>query len=176
MKRFGGVLLTCGGVVLILLGLLFLVGAGGQARRLAVAAVGLALGAVATGVGVLMVKRVQSASPEQVRTELLALARQGTGELSAADVTAALGRRAAVAREVLSTLAAEGVCEAHRSGGADYWVFPDLLPRLVAHYCDYCEAEYPISQDLSKCPSCGGTLSTRRAAQTVSAGELYGMD
>ena len=50
-RRLAGVGLVGLGVLLMALGLLFLVGAGGQAQRYAIGAGALALGAVAAGFG-----------------------------------------------------------------------------------------------------------------------------
>jgi Zn finger protein HypA/HybF involved in hydrogenase expression len=176
MKRLSGALLTAAGVILILLGLLFLVGAGGQARRVVIGVVGLGLGGVAAGFGLRLVKQAAAASPEQVRAEILELARRRSGEIALTDVRAALGRRTDVAREVLEALVAEGACTRHARSGSEYFVFRDLQPRLMERYCEYCEAELPLNQELAKCPNCGGTLETRVASHSLGEGEAYHMD
>jgi len=165
------------GVLLVALGLLFLVGAGGHASRYAVAFVSMLAGAVLTGFGLRLHRRLEASSPEQLRAEILALARREDGELSGADVDAALGRRRAGAVAVIEDLVRAGTCRRESREGATFYVFESLLPRLVVKRCGYCDFEAPISEKTGECPKCGGALRTAVAAQSLSGGpELYGMD
>jgi len=176
MRRLAGALLTAAGVALILFGLLFLVGAAGQARRIVVAMVGLGLGGAAAGLGIRLFRQAAAASPNQVRADILDLARRRSGEVALGDISAALGRRADVAREVVEALVAEGACTRHARSGSEYLLFRDLQPRLVERRCEYCEAELPLNQELEKCPNCGGTIATRVASRSLGEGEHYSMD
>lgn len=164
------------GVVLLLLGLLFLVGSAGKARRLVVAAISLAGGAVLTGLGVRFWRRAEAESPEQLRAEILALARERNGEVAQPEIAARLGDRFAAAQGVLDALATEGLCQRKSAGSVIHLVFPSLQPRLQRRVCEYCRAELPISEDVTTCPSCGGTVSTRVVRQSMAAGAVFGMD
>ncbi len=176
MKRSGGAVLAFFGSCLILLGLLFVVGSDGQMRRLAIGCLGLTLGAVTAGLGVRMFKRADLESPEQLRAEILELARQRNGEISDSDVGAVLGRRRAPGMFVLETMVGEGVCRRAGHQGSTYFIFPHLQPRLMARYCQYCDAEFAISDESEDCPNCGGTLETRVAARSLSEGAIFNMD
>lgn len=173
--RGRGMLLAGFGIVLIALGLLFLVGAGGQVRRMAIGLAGLGLGAVATGWGIRMIREADRWSPEQVRSEVMNLARLKNGEVSSGDVEAVLGRRKGVGIEVLERLSAEGVAEPGVRQGDRYFVFPHLQPRLTVRFCQYCDAEYPITEERENCPNCGGVLETRVARRSFSEGEVFSM-
>ena len=177
MRRLLGAALVLLGVALVLLGLLFLVGAARKGSRLAVAAVGLALGGVAAGCGVRLVRRAAALDPEQLRGEILELARRGNGEVAESEVDAALGDRRDAARPVLEQLLSSGTCQRVRApGGAVHLVFPELQLRLQERRCEYCGAELPISQEVANCPQCGGAVSTRVVRRSLAAGEVFAMD
>ena len=97
-------------------------------------------------------------------------------ELSATDIQSLFGRRSRLAVVGVERLVAAGTCRRSRKGAEDYFVFPDLQPRLQSRFCDYCDAELPINLDADNCPNCGGVLSSRVAVRSVSEGELFSMD
>lgn len=174
-KRLGGVVLVLLGIGAIAVGLLFLLGAAGKTSRYAVAVISLALGAVLAGVGIRLFKVAAAASPEQLRAELLALAGRHGGELSPAQLAAALGQRAALAAPVLATLEAEGLCQREARGAGFAHIFPGLQARLVVRRCAFCDAEVSISETATECPRCGGLLSSGTAARPDAA-DAYRMD
>jgi Zn finger protein HypA/HybF involved in hydrogenase expression len=176
MRQLGSVLFVLLGVGLVLLGLLFLMAAGGRPYRYGVAVVCLALGGALAGLGVRLFKQAQAASPEQLRAEILALARARSGEVSEADLAAALGTRAERARPVLAALEGERRCQRHAREGATYYVFPELQPRLVVRRCEYCQAEVSIAEEATTCPRCGGTIKTQVERKSLSGGDAYSMD
>lgn len=176
MKRVSGCVLAVIGVLLILFGLLFLVGSGGKGRRLVIAAVSLGLGGVATGFGIRRYKLADKESPEQIRAEILELARRRNGEVAEDDLRAALGRRFALSGPVIDALAAEGSCQRRSAEGSAFFVFKDLQPRLMHLECEYCGAELPISEETDQCPSCGGTVKSRVARHAVSGDDYFFMD
>ena len=176
MKKALGILLTIVGIALGLVGLLFIVGSAGRGYRLAAAAVMLALGAVAIGLGIRLIKQADAASPERLRGELLALAKREDGELAEAEIAAALGDHAARVDEQLLAMTREGICQRRQSGGSTYYVFPELQPRLVVRRCEFCQAELPLDRDVNECPRCGGTVDTRRETRALSGDDVYSMD
>ena len=177
MRRFGAVLAVAVGAVAAGLGLLFLVGSEGEARRLLVAAIGLVGGAVLVGIGVRLWKAAESLSPARLRLEILEAAKREDGEISASELQATLGARSAPAEVVLERMVGEGRCQRHQKSGAVYYVFPELQPRLALRRCEYCDAELPLSAELSSCPSCGGAIRTGVAQRSLSGGEqLFSMD
>jgi hypothetical protein len=176
MKRMAGASLVALGAGLVVLGLLFLVGMAGELRRLAVALVSMAAGAVAAGLGLRLYRQADAASPAQLRAEILELARSKNGEITTADVEAALGRRAARADEVLRALVAAGRCRRHEHEGAAYYVFAELQPRMMVRRCQYCRFELPLSAALGECPRCGGSLRTDVEKRSLGGDDLYGMD
>jgi Zn finger protein HypA/HybF involved in hydrogenase expression len=173
--RLRGILLAVSGVVLMAFGLLFLVGAGGQMRRVVIGVAALGLGAVATGFGVRSFKRAQLWSPEQLRAEILETARRKNGELAMSDIEARLGRRVRVVDPVLEQMILEGVAREGHADGGRYFVFPHLQPRLMVRFCRYCDAEFPISEERDSCPNCGGALETRVATRSLSEGKVFAM-
>ena len=165
------------GVGLASLGLLFLLGAAGRGSRYAIAVLGLALGGMVAGLGVRLFKQGEASSPEQLRAEIWALAAKRSGEISEADVEAALGRRAAGAGAVLAALEGDGRCRRGRSrDGAEYFIFPELQPRLMVKRCQFCKEELPLQQSLTQCPNCGGTFKTDLESRSLSGEDIYNMD
>ncbi len=175
MKRVAGILLVLFGVGLVLLGLMFLI-TGGKASRYLTAVAGLGLGGVAVGVGVRLYKKADASSPAQIRAELLALAGRHNGELSEADVAGGLGRRATLAEAELSAMVQQGLCRREDKGGAAYYVFEEMQPRLMVRRCEFCKAELPLQEQVSECPNCGGTIETRVERRSLSEDDYYGMD
>jgi hypothetical protein len=176
MKRLASVASTLLGIGLVLLGLLFLIGAGGRGSRYLIAVVSLAVGGALAGVGIRLFKQAEAASPAQLRAEILELARRQDGEISEAEVQAVLGRRGDGAGAVLAALEAEGICRRQMKGGAPHFLFGELQPRLVVRRCEYCSAELPLDESISECPNCGGTVKTQRERRPLAADELYSMD
>ncbi len=173
--RVRAFLLAAFGVFLLLFGLLFLVGAGGQMRRVAIGFVGLSGGALATGFGIRNFKRAELWSPEQLRADILEVARRKNGEVSMSDIEARLDRRVRVVGPVLEKMGLEGVTREGTRDGGRYFVFPHLQPRLMIRFCRYCDAEFPVSNESDSCPNCGGTLETRVATRSISEGEVFSM-
>ncbi len=165
MRRLGAAVMVAVGVVSMALGTLFLLGAQGQARRVVVAAVGLGLGAVLTGLGARLFKTLDRALPERVRAELLALARREGGEVSQAVVEATLSQgepsRVETGWRVLDNLVREG--QATRRVAEDRtlrFVFPGLQARMVVRRCRFCGAVLPLDRVITACPQCGGQVDT----------------
>ncbi len=176
MRRLFSILLEAAGGILVALGLLFVVGAGGQVRRLVIGAVMIVIGAVLAGVGVRIYKQADALLPEQLRAEILELARRRNGEVSETDVAAALGRRAPAALALLSTMVRDGECRRSAIDGTAYYTFPDLQPRLAVRRCQFCKAELPLSAELASCPACGGLIKTEVRRVAASGDDAYGMD
>jgi hypothetical protein len=176
MKRIFAVLLTVVGISLVLLGLLFMLGAAGRIYRYVVAVICLALGGAAAGLGVRFFKQAEAASPQQLRAELLKLAKRRNGEISEADVAAALGGRAPAAEVELTAMVEQGLCEQRRAEGAVYYLFKELQPRLVVRRCEFCRAELPLESEITECPNCGGTIKTQVESRSLSGGDHYSMD
>lgn len=173
MKRTIGALLVAGGVGLVLLGLLFLLGAAGQGSRYVIAVISLALGGLLMGVGLRIYRQGIAASPETLRAEILALAHRQDGEISWGEVEAALGSGIGA---VLQAMEEEGLCQCRRKDNATYYVFQSLQPRLMVRRCEYCKAELPFAEEVAACPNCGGTVKTQKESRSLSSGDHYSMD
>jgi hypothetical protein len=164
------------GTILILFGLLFLVGSAGKARRLAVAAVSLALGGATAGFGIRAWRRADELLPERLEARILALAKREDGEISREEIDAALGWRAPFAGKVLDRLVLDGKCRRIARGGTFHFLFPEIQPRLFLLVCEYCGAEYPLSSGVTSCPTCGGPVARRVVARSLAGGETFSMD
>lgn len=175
MKRGLSVLLVVLGAVLFLFGLLFFVGAGGQGYRYAIAAVGLASGAVLIGFGIRWYRAAEADAPEQILAEILAAARKRNGELAEIELGVVLGRRAPRAAPVLAKIVAAGLCERRVKEGGTWYVIRDLQPRLFVRKCQFCGYELSIASEAQKCPRCGGAVASAVARRALSD-DAYRMD
>lgn len=177
MKHKGcAVVVVAGGVLMILFGLLFLVGASGQARRVVIGIAGLGLGAVAAGCGVRALKLALAGSEERIRAQIMALAERHNGEISEEEIAAELGTRAKAAEKVLQGLLNSGICRRENHNGGVFYIFPKLQPRLLVRYCTYCKTEFDLTEDIDKCPNCAGPIETRVASFSMSTGGYFHMD
>lgn len=176
MSRFSSVLSIVAGVLSGLLGLLFMMGAAGHFRRVAIALIFLLVAAGLIGLGLRSLKRLALIQPEKLREDILEMARKRNGEIARSDVQATLGWRSRHTRPVIEAMMQEGRCRRALKGGETFYIFPELQPRLTVLYCEYCKAEYPISTEVSSCPNCGGPLSPRVAQRSLAEGEVFSMD
>ncbi|MDF1562928.1 MAG: hypothetical protein P1V51_07780 [Deltaproteobacteria bacterium] len=175
MKRLSGSLLTLCGVLGVLLGLLFLVGADGQLRRLAIAAVGLFGGAAATGLGLKLLRVARSEEPEVLASRILTLARTSEGELSRGELLAELGALGGKIDAAMLLLEARGVCQRTEAGANPTWIFPAFQTEVLVRRCEFCGAELPLHEQLASCPKCGGTIATG-VERFAAGGDSYSMD
>lgn len=175
MTKIGAVALVLVGICLVLLGLLFLVGAGGYTHRFVVAVVSLGLGGGLCGLGVWIFLRSRRRSPGQLEAEILALAKREDGEVSLSEIAALLGPRFDRATPVLARLVDLGVCARQDRGAQPYYVFAHLQPRLMVIRCDFCKAELPLNEPVEQCPRCGGSVATRVESRAASD-DSYSMD
>jgi len=176
MRRLVAAGAVTGGVLLLGLGLLFLVGSAGQARRMLVAVLALGVGGVAVGLGLRAWRALERSRPEVVRGEILEAARRRSGVVSEPDLIAVLGARWSVGRQVLETLGTEGECQTRSEQGRLLYVFPALQPRLMVRRCEYCGAELPLEGEVTSCPSCGGTIKLGVERVGLRDGDAYSMD
>ncbi len=176
MKRAGAIFLIVFGVLLVLFGLLFIMGSAGRVYRFVIAAVSLALGGVLAGMGIRFFKQADMLLPEQLRAEIMQLAKERNGEVSEADIRAALGRRFPHADKVLGEMRVMNLCRLQKREGEIYYVFPDIMPRLTIRRCQYCGAELPLDEQLDACPNCGGSIKTNVEKLSLSKEEFYNMD
>lgn len=176
MKRIAAVLLIGFGILAVLFGLLFLVGSGGQATRLVIGAVALGIGAVCAGFGLRLIKQARAEDPRQLVAEIMALAKREDGEISEEEIVAALGERAHLTGEILGRMARSGVCKRTSDRRGVFYVFPELQPRLQVRRCEYCMADLPLNEEVSKCPNCGGEVRVKVERRSVAGEDVYGMD
>lgn len=176
MPRLVGAALGLVGTGLAGLGLLFLLAADGRGHRYLVAVVLLAVGGGLAGIGVRLFRASESASPEQLRADLLGLARARDGEIALEEVTAALGRRAVGAAAVLAAMEAEGLCQRRSGPSGERYLFAAFVPRLVVRRCEFCQAELPLDPAPSQCPRCGGSTKTALEPRPLDEHNPYRMD
>jgi len=176
MNRFSAFFSAVFGLFLLMLGLLFLMGSAGMIRRVFIGLVLMALGAILIALAVRAFRRLAMLTPDKLQEDVLDLAARNNGEVAWNEIQASLGWRAPHTRPVIEEMMTKGSCRRAMKGAEIFYIFPELQPRLMVLYCEYCEAEYPISSDSDSCPNCGGPLVTRVAVRSLSEGEAFSMD
>jgi len=145
-------------IVLLLFGLIFLLGNQGKAS---IVLTGLIMIAVAIAAGVFAVRKmgqVAATSPDAVDERILNLATLSGGDVTAAEVTGALGVPIADAQAALERLVSKGMAEHKVRDGDLYYTFAGIAEVRKVKRCAYCGTEYPLREPGMKCSSCGGML------------------
>lgn len=156
LKAFAFVLLLLGALV-ALLGLVFLLAPGRASKGLIMLAIGGALIAFAAS----RLRALAALSPEGVEQALTAMANGANGEVTVTSAAGVTHLDEATIRAGLQRLLEQGMVQIERRDGVDYYLFPGLREQKVVKKCPYCGNEYPVSQHLRTCPSCGGNLEVR---------------
>lgn len=164
MRRFFGYLSITLGASSGLLGLLFLVGANEEMRRVVIGALLIGFAVFVSLSGAAQVKKARLRSREFLVPELLRLARLGSGALSEAELISFLGERATLGLGLLDEMVKSGNCRRELRTGALVFVFPELQPQLVVRRCPFCGFQSPIQGAVENepCPKCGGALELLR--------------
>lgn len=151
------IVLMLAGVLLALLGLLFLL-----ARRPATESlIPLAIGIALIGFAASRLKVMAELSPEGVEQQLTAMATGANGEVTVTSAAGVTHLDEATIRAGLQRLIEQGMVKVEHREGVEYYLFPGLHEQKMVKKCPYCGNEYPVAQHLRTCPSCGGNLEVR---------------
>lgn len=144
--------------VLIGLGLLFLCAAVSVPERMPLALILLVIGAIGAAWSGLSYRRWRNLQPDELASQITALAAKNKGELAVTEVMSAFAAPAEAVNSALGTLLDKG--QAHREHRADriVYVFPGLKEHKMVRRCMYCGSTFPVKEPLYKCPNCGGDL------------------
>lgn len=139
-------------------GLLFLCAASVSPERMVLAFALLVVGVVGSGWTALSYSRWYRREPSVLAARITDLAAQGDGEVSLAQVMAALDVPAAVAQAAMDHLQQKDQCHLESRANGQVYVFPGLKERRMIRKCVYCGSTFPVREPLQKCPNCGGNL------------------
>ena len=145
-------------ILVLLFGLIFLLGSQGN---LAILLTGTLMIVVAIAAGVFAIRKmgqVATTSPDAVDERILNLATLSGGDVTAAEVTGALGVPLADAQAALERLVSKGLAEHKVRDGDLYYTFAGIATVRKIKRCAYCGTEYPLREPGHKCSSCGGML------------------
>ncbi|MEN6302194.1 MAG: hypothetical protein ABFD96_05675 [Armatimonadia bacterium] len=145
------------GVLLALLGLVFLLAPGRAGTGLIMLLIGGAIIAFSAS----RLRVMKNLSPEGVEQQLQAAAAASGGELTVTEAVALTALEDGVVRAGLERLLHKDLVRLERRDGSDYYIFPGLTETKMIKKCPYCGNEYPLKQAGRTCPSCGGNLEIR---------------
>lgn len=142
------------GVVVGLLGLVFILAPGKAAKGLVMLIVAAGL----VGFAVSRLRAMARLSPQYLAEQISALAAASNGEVTLAAACGHLRLPPETVAPVLSDLVNRGVARLEYRDGTDYYLFPGLKETKMVKRCPYCGNEYPVNTPGRKCPACGGNL------------------
>lgn len=151
------IVLMMGGVLLALLGLLFLLAQRPATQSLVPLIAGIVLIAFAAA----RLKAMAERSPEGVEQQLTAMASGANGEITVTSAAGVTHLDEATIRVGLERLIQQGMVKVEHREGVEYYIFPGLHVEKMVKKCPYCGNEYPVAQHLRTCPACGGNLEVR---------------
>jgi predicted transcriptional regulator len=145
------------GVLMGLLGVIFLLAPGRAVTGVIMLALGITLIATAAN----RLKVMAQLSPEGIEQQLTAMATGSNGELTVTSAAGVTHLDDATIREALDRLLQQGMIRIESRQGVEYYIFPGLHEQKMVKKCPYCGNEYPVAQHLRTCPACGGNLEIR---------------
>jgi hypothetical protein len=158
MKKLGPTLAVIASVTLLLLGIIFLIGASTQSGRIFTAAVFLVLGGAALVWGALRLRRLAEISPEALATGIVDLARRLNGEVTVSQVQAEFSIPRDMALGALETLRGRGDSQRERRGDHYAYIFKGVMPAKAIKRCPYCGSEFSVKSPMRECSNCGAAL------------------
>jgi len=145
------------GVLLALVGLVFLLAPGRAVKGIILLGIGGAL----IGFAASRLRVMAQLSPAGVEQQLTAMATGANGELTVTSAAGVTHLDEALIRAALDRLMQQGMVKLEHREGVEYYLFPGLHETKMVKKCPYCGNEYPVSQHLRTCPSCGGNIEVR---------------
>ncbi len=158
MKKLGPVLAVIASVPLLILGIIFLIGASTQPGRIFTAAVFLLLGGALVVWGALRLRRLAEISPEALATGIVDLARRLDGEVTVSQVQAEFRIPRDMALGALEKLRGRGDSQRELRGDHYAYIFKGVMPAKAIKRCPYCGSEFSVKSPLRECTNCGAAL------------------
>ena len=158
MKKLGPTLAVIASVPLLLLGIIFLIGASTRSSRIFTAAVFLVLGGAALVWGALRLRRLAEISPEALATGIVDLARRLNGEVTVSQVQAEFRIPRDMALDALEKLRGRGDSQREQRGDHYAYIFKGVMPAKAIKRCPYCGSEFSVKSAMRECSNCGGAL------------------
>ncbi len=157
LKIILGSILLLPGVMLALLGLIFVTASDETNSRLRTGLIMLAVSVPLIIPGIILFLKGLSMSPSSIRKKILLIAARNNGlvreELfqGTSDSTEALD-------EELNSLVKSGIARRETRNGIMFYIFHGYQFKLKLKKCPYCGSDFSMKSGLETCPSCGGDL------------------
>ncbi len=158
LMYFGGGCVLVVGVILILMGLVFIIGSQGKIGTAATGILMLVLGVVGAILTIRKMGQLMGRSPDSIDERVLKLAAMSGGEVTAGEATGALTISVDEAQASLDRLVGKGMAELKVRDETVYYIFAGIAEARRVKKCAYCGNEYAVRDPRRTCPSCGGNL------------------
>ncbi len=160
----GGCVLVVG-VLLALLGLVFIIGSKGSFGTAATGVLMLVIGVVAGILTIRKMGQLLGRTPDSIDERMLNLAAMSGGEVTVGEATGALMISVDEAQQSLDRLVGKGMAELKVRDETVYYVFAGIAEVRKVKKCAYCGNEYAVRDPRRTCPSCGGNLEVVQAGE-----------
>jgi hypothetical protein len=140
-----------------LMGLLFAITYSGLTSRVIASGIFFSAGLPLLVFGFIIFKAGMVQRPTLVKKELLKTAAQNNGELTREIITGTSGWDNVVIYEINEMIKNKTIKEEERNGEI-FYLFPKFQPKYIMNKCPYCGNDYPVRNDVLKCPTCKGDL------------------
>lgn len=157
MKRIGAILAIVVGVLVLILGLIFLIAAIANPQRLLNALAMILVSLPLIVFGILVLVREKQLSADTLDDSIVELARHSNAEVTVDQVVAELGVPDRAARNALDLLERRRQAQGEWREDRRVYLFPGLQESKVVRRCAHCHSIFSVAQPLYKCPNCGGT-------------------
>lgn len=107
-------------------------------------------------------------TPDNIDSEIAALACRLKGKVTTADATAQLKISSREAKESFKRLKANGDCTESPQGHYVLYLFPAFFEKIKVWSCGYCATKYHEDPKRHDCPSCGANLEIKEETVSLS--------
>jgi len=157
MKKNMYYLLVAFSIPVILLAVIFLIGAMKNADRIYIAAAFGLIGAGTFAFGYNGVAYMNFIAPENLEPLILRIARSTNGYFTAQDIMQRLNITSEIFEEVLNRMLSRGAVTPEFRDGIQVYQIAGLAVE-AKRKCDSCGTEFNVRDAITKCPNCGGNI------------------
>jgi len=162
------------GLVSELMGLIFVIAAAGMTSRITAAGIFFCSGLPLLIIGFKMFRSGMVLRPELIREAILKAAATHHGEITKDIITGETGWNDIVIYEI-NNMIKKRTAKIEERDGQTLYIFPEFQIKYIQNKCPFCANDYPVRDDVRKCPTCGGDLKFLQI-KSSSGGENFSMD
>jgi len=156
-RIIAGAVILLPGVILFLLGIIFVIASneGNSRLRTGFILMGVSLPLIIPGL--MLFLRGLSMSPSSIKKKILSIAAKNNG-LVREEILWGPFANTEAAEEEITEMKRSGLVRTETKSGVNFYIFPGYQFKLKLKKCPYCGSDFSMKSNLETCPSCGGDL------------------